>query len=555
MIISMFVLSCALSATAYALSFTSFKQKFGGDFNIVVSGGQFSIVGRSAKPVLDLAKGADAALVLKDTFGANELHYRSTSESIGTKHFTYVQTINGEPVENLAITISVDRSGFILAVTGRFQALVNAPAPVRLTKPELLLLLPKEACEFANAAGDENRGKTCNPLNDPIAIPAPEDVEGPFLFAAGTGMVRAYSFVLRTDSGIGVAEYFVDASTDEFHVLARREVLHPRRPKGDVFNPNPRASAADLSLNYNNLGARRDFYSHVRLRDMVQSANGVASTLTGRYVRLNDMLAAPKSPPVVPINGSFASRRGDLAFASLMLYVHIDGMQRYVQSLGFKNLLNYAIAADPEIRSPNSFADTSKPRSPAVLFGKGLVFLAEDGDLIAHEYGHALQAAAAGKRFNPQDTDFETGAMLEGFADYWAMTYFRGQNRRYAGRAMAGECFAEWGTQQPCGCTRVVKLNATRCDLQQIPDHHANGSVWTATLWEIAAQIGARKADRLVLESHFFVPERPDFCMGGMALIAADEALWRGARRGVITRILQDRKIFNVTDCQPQMVH
>src|SRR5215218_11208955 len=63
----------------------------------------------------------------------------------------------------------------------------------------------------------------------------------------------------------------------------------------------------------------------------------------------------------------------------------------------------------------NSFA-TDHPKNE-LRFGKGGVDDAEDGEVILHEYGHAIHFAQ-----NFSFASEQAGAISEGFGDYWAVT-------------------------------------------------------------------------------------------------------------------------------------
>jgi hypothetical protein len=103
-----------------------------------------------------------------------------------------------------------------------------------------------------------------------------------------------------------------------------------------------------------------------------------------------------------------------------MTYFHIDQNQRYIQSLGFTGgagIQDGRIDADSD--GVNGADDSHYvPSTNIVAFGHGCVDDNEDADVILHEYGHAIQ-----HDINPNWSGGDTGAMGEGFGDYWAGSY------------------------------------------------------------------------------------------------------------------------------------
>ena len=95
-----------------------------------------------------------------------------------------------------------------------------------------------------------------------------------------------------------------------------------------------------------------------------------------------------------------------------MSYYHIDTLQRYIQSLGFKNINNRSIKVNVNgTTDDNSFYS---PSTKALTFGTGGVDDAEDAGIIAHEYGHSIQD----NQVPGFGSSAEGGAMGEGFGDF-----------------------------------------------------------------------------------------------------------------------------------------
>jgi Zn-dependent metalloprotease len=176
---------------------------------------------------------------------------------------------------------------------------------------------------------------------------------------------------------------------------------------------------------------------------------------------------------------------------------------------------------------------------------------AQDGEIILHELGHAIQDAIC--------PDFgqtaESGAIGEGFGDYFAASYFeRRKPQRYRACVMTWDGLASGlaeGLEPPC--LRRVDAPLTfrhfhwrrNRDGKRLrhrnDDVHDNGQIWSSTLWEIREALGRRTADRLIVESHFQLDGFTTFARGARAIIDADRNL-NGGRNGRMLRALFQRR-------------
>ena len=116
----------------------------------------------------------------------------------------------------------------------------------------------------------------------------------------------------------------------------------------------------------------------------------------------------------------------------------------------------------------------------------------EDGHVMFHEYGHAIQnnQVPGWGAVNPGTGRNETGAMGEGFGDTFACVYFSDH-----GAGFMREVFEQWifGDTAIQGLRRVdgTKVYPTNW-VNQV---HADGEIWSAALWNIFRTIGGDSAD------------------------------------------------------------
>lgn len=151
-----------------------------------------------------------------------------------------------------------------------------------------------------------------------------------------------------------------------------------------------------------------------------------------------------------------------------------------------------------------------------------------DGDVVFHEYGHGISNRLIGNGSTAL-SGTQSGAMGEGWSDYWAFT-INGDG-----------AIGEYVTANSIGIRRAVytvpaatvhdsyaDVCAGGCEV------HNDGEVWAATLWDLRAQLGATITDRLVLNGMKFTPTRPSFLNARDGILQADQNLNAGANRCAI---------------------
>ena len=321
---------------------------------------------------------------------------------------------------------------------------------------------------------------------------------------------------------------FIDAVTG--HVFDERNVLRKIDGKGLVFRPNPVVTLdRDDLLDQKDKDSEvfRKAYKMVTLKDLQPGG-----TLTGPYVDTTKTLRYARSS-----DSTFLFEREDDCFEEVMAYYHIDALQRYIQSLGFsgsKGILNRVIRVNVH-GSPDdqSFYDPSPGRHD-LTFGDGGVDDAEDAEVILHEYGHAIQDAII-PGFGQTN---EGRAMGEGFGDYIGASFFA-RFKTKPRKIKVAEWDAKGYAGGPQECLR--RLDSPK----RYPEHmegeeHADGEIWSACLWKVRAVLGAKKADTVVLESHFYLNQYSDFKDGAEAIIMAEKNLYGGKRTKALTKTFRE---------------
>ena len=208
--------------------------------------------------------------------------------------------------------------------------------------------------------------------------------------------------------------------------------------------------------------------------------------------------------------GDFAYDRSDDRFEQVMAYYWVTQAQLYLQRIGFTGEPGALPAVNKEsqdLRINQWGADNSYSwdKHDVIRLGKGGVDDAEDGEVIVHEYGHAVhdsQVVGFG-------SSLDAGAIGEAFGDYLAVTV----GLAVAGPPAAGApaaCVMDWDatsyTSTVPHCLRRIdldiKVGARRNQV------HYDGQIWSRALWDIRNRIkDSVIADRIIINAQFgFAP-------------------------------------------------
>ena len=295
-----------------------------------------------------------------------------------------------------------------------------------------------------------------------------------------------------------------------------------------VFVPNPVQDLGDQDLTDQkdaDQAALRDAYRTVRLTNLDGSG-----FLRGAWA---EIIGETGNPAYSPTN-TFLFNRSQDEFEQVMAYYWITEAQKYIQSLGFRT----GGPLPPVNEEPqrlrinqwgvdNSFATDKKDE---IRLGKGGVDDAEDGEVILHEYGHAIHYA--------QDFDFDgadAGAISEGFGDYWAVTVSQ-HVRAQLGLPASSDpaCVADWDatSYDPTAphCLRRLDSNLMYPD-DLVGEVHADGRIWSRALWEVRTAIGSMRADTAILKGQFGFDGETMTDLAEAIVVAAGDPLRRGRRR------------------------
>jgi hypothetical protein len=327
---------------------------------------------------------------------------------------------------------------------------------------------------------------------------------------------------------------FIDFKTG--NVLDIVEALLKASGRGRVFIPNPVVAMRDRTLTADSEIPDRA-YSTVILKELDGSGY-----LRGNYVDTCNTPNRAKEPDLI-----YYYKRHDHRFKEVMAYYHIDEAARYIQSLGFTNLCNKTI----KVNVQGDFVDNSyyNHDTRELTFGTWFIDDAEDGDVILHEYAHAImddQVPGFGLTRN-------TCPIAEGFGDFFAACFFAEINEGFN-----RECFGDWNGIGKIGdcISRVDSKKHYPEDFLGLDSCDRDGEIWSASLWDIYLQMGgaskikARRlaardnAIRLVIESNFNLNLNSRFEDAAHAVIIADKNIYTGANEHLIREVFVMRGIM-----------
>lgn len=280
---------------------------------------------------------------------------------------------------------------------------------------------------------------------------------------------------------------------------------------GLVFDPNPRTTLGTDALTDTSAASAFDAAYFTRPLLDLTVTSGVYK-LTGPYVNIKN-IESPATAPSTTTNGIWSAKRGNNAFDDTNVYFQLDQNQRYIQSLGFtgtKAIIDRPLDVDTDGVNGDDNSHYSGGTSDYLAFGHGCVNDSEDSDVILHEYGHAIH-----KNINAGWSGGDTGAMGEGFGDYWAASYSYSTPN---GKTYHPEWAFTWDGHSACWGGRLLNRTETMYNSSKTYGAHQsvteNGvtfqsdELWSAPLFEaMKALIAAGKPrgniDKIILEAHF----------------------------------------------------
>jgi Zn-dependent metalloprotease len=472
-----------------------------------------------------------AAAILKRIAGElrirpdlSQLKFDKVKETILGSHVLYQQYHAGKPISGAWIRVDIDKDGRVYNI---LSDLVPEPTMAKTRKAEAMhagvrqrrQLSEREARARAVEAAAAGPGDSVEVLLAELVYYPRNGVP-----------VLTWKVIVKTKmaskSRTGrSAEWkmYIDAETGE--IIEKHNLLRFVDGKGRVFDPNPVVTLNDTSLNDKSLIPDKA-YVEVVLRDLKKTG-----FIEGPFVNTKTTTKRVKR-----MNFDFRFKRADRAFKEVMVYFHLDRMQRHLQELGFNNVLNQPIPVNIDGQSDDN--SHYSPSEKNLTFGTGGVDDAEDAEIILHEYGHAIQDDQV-PGFGAKE---EGGAMGEGFGDFLAASFFSDVKPKEMKMTLGNWDATAYSGDEPPYLRRLDSNKKYPKDLDG--EVHDDGEIWSACLWELRGLLGRQTTERLVVAHHFLLSRDSGFEDGANALITADKNLNKGGNEKAIRDVFVHRGIL-----------
>lgn len=495
------------------------------------------IRGEFAMPLADTPEDSIKAFLHAN---ADELHFWVSDENLkviqdveisSRRIIRHQQLHDGIPIFGATVIVQLDKSNRVRQLDLGHVHRVRIVAPAGDQK----LTAAKAKKAAADSLGDFKLRQK---------IDKPEEMYYP----TADGLKLAYMVMVLTEEPIHDWRIFLDAYSGE--ILEKEDRLLEVDGEGLVFDPNPVVTTSNNALRdpeattatcgyAGNTQATIDAERVTRdLKDITLSAGKYR--LEGPYVKIVNIGSPNIAPPEETAADAFKYSSADDEFEAVNAYYHVDTIQRYIQSLGITNAHNTQIDVDHHHGSGGA---SFSPSQDAIRLGASGGFgpcgnfdescrpdRGQDGDVMLHEYGHAIQhdQVPGWGGTNPTTGRNETGAMGEGFGDILACVYFAPSH------LYQPEVFEDWIFANCGGLRRVdgAKVYPTNWANQV----HSDGEIWSAALWNIYLALGGNSTTNLakrqaarrellktLIQSHFLVATNGTMPDGAEAFMDTNE--------------------------------
>jgi zinc metalloprotease ZmpB len=423
------------------------------------------------------------------------------------RHIDFAQTYNGIPLYFAGLKATVNNTGRIISLLNILQQFSGTPQAFTRTTAAVADQLPTM---FNEGYPDFN-------IEENVRLYFPQE-----------GLLVPVHKIVYTSNTFTWEVLLADS---DLHEIQRRDLAayhHSQLPldtpgTGFIFNPDPLTSSGQVyGAPYNDNGDATNPQLDaerisVTLKDLTFNAGNFL--LQGPYVKLED-----RESLVIAIatsaTGNFSFTRNQTGFEDVMVYYHIDSMQRYVQSLGFTNMCDFPISADPHglnTADNSHFIGGSQITDSRLAFGIGGVDDAEDADVIVHEYGHALSHCASPNG----NTGQERQGIDEGIGDYQAASYSRGISYTFWKNTFTWDGHNEfWPGRSASDPTMYPPSNTSI---------YTYGSIWASVLMEVWGQIGKTASDKVFFQSLYNLGPFLTLTDAAHVVLDADSIIFGGA--------------------------
>lgn len=462
---------------------------------------------------------------------ASHLRLIEVKRGLASTHSRFIQVVDGIPVYMGWVSVHQGRNEQVHTLHTQYYSDLTVGSRV-----------PTIAVADAVAIAADRAG---------VTTPRHEPRTGLVWYPTNDTATLAWEVTVFSDAPLGDFYTLVDAATGTVILQENRVALDDG--SGYSYEPQPVQQTGDVTLEDNG-DATNAALDAARIPVTLQGLDSGTGLIKGEFADLSTLNSSTiPDQDANEANRVYLYDRSDERFEQVVVYSSIDRIQRYIHSLGFDDdgPNNNGIRDFPSLANAhwytadNSFYSTG---NDAVHFGNGGVDDAEDAEIVAHEYGHAIhhnQNASWG-------TSFQMRAMGEGWGDYLAVTVYYDEGD-FDHQLNNNACVGEWdATSYDTGnppCLR--RTDGTKHYPEDLTNTsvHADGEIWSRALWDIRRYLGGRTADQIILEHHFSVPAAASMTDAAVALLQADVDVNSGANANEIRHAFCTRGIFSGGQC------
>lgn len=437
-------------------------------------------------------------------------------ESPGGKHFCYEQIINGIAVYRSQIKVNILKNKKAVNVF----ALTFSPEIISAENfPSLHL-----SEQFIQKHNDVSKSKSSK-----------------IYYLHQGKLIPAYLIYLEKKGCLSF-EYIMDFNGD---ILYSND-LHSYSGKKDslavfnIFNPDPITSAQTVygaPYSDNNNSDNSSLSNEIQQKELLVKFENDTFYLENDYYKIADV-DEPNNSPAISKNDSFCFNRSQLGFEEANSFYHISNYRNHIKSLGFNNIVDFPLWIDAHAHSGGDNSSFNEFSSPVtLLFGDGGIDDAEDADVIVHEYGHSVSAAAS--PFS--NSGLERKAVDEGFGDYVAASYSRSIS------TYDWENLFNWdGHNEFWSGRNAASSNHYPEDYKS--NKWIDGEMWSSTLMQIQDDLGTNTCDSLIFQALYSQTANTSMRDAAQLLIDADTALFNGKHYTALYSRLEARGFLEELD-------
>lgn len=316
----------------------------------------------------------------------------------------------------------------------------------------------------------------------------------------------------------------------------KRYISKDTTARGKVFMPNPVQSARTIyGAPYINasdadvpviIAEQKTGHFRCRLKNDT-------FRLEERFLSFGEV-SGPYTVPAWSRSDSFMFNRSHDFFEDINSYYHLTKEMDYLAALGFGNLRDRIVIDAHAYNGGDNSAFDPAVYPYTLEFGTGGVEDAEDGQVVVHEYGHAMsQFASPDTR-----TGSERSGMEEGNSDYIGISYTRSYNDHHWYKVFSWDGHNEFWNG-------FVSNSAKKYPTDIQNNTNNDREIWSTPLMCIYEALGKRVSDSLIFTHLYYQGPNTTMPQMARAILRVDTLLWKGVHAGKILNCFVERGILS----------